>query len=257
MPGFWRQLFSNDHPVILAGPCAIENKSMYLQTARKLKEMGVHGLRGGVFKPRTSPYSFQGVGKKGLPWIKEAKEQTGLVTITEVMSPEQVGPVSEYADILQIGSRSMQNYPLLKEVGKTDMPVLLKRGMGSRLEELFYSAEYICSMGNTRIIFCERGIRTFETWTRFTFDINAIPIIKKETNLPIIADPSHGVGISKYVPSVALAALAAGADGILIEVHPCREVALSDGMQSLDFSEFEELLQRIHQLFPQESRLIQ
>ena len=219
--------------IIMAGPCAVESREQLLEAAWAAKEAGASVLRGGAFKPRTSPYSFQGLGEEGLRYLAEAREETGLPVVTEVMAPEQVSLVAQYADILQIGARNMQNYALLRAVGEAGHPVLLKRGMMATLEELLMSAEYILAQSNRRVMLCERGIRTFETYTRNTFDINAIPLLKQLTHLPVIADPSHGTGKWELVGAVARAAVAAGADGLLVEVHPHPEEALSDGRQSL------------------------
>jgi 3-deoxy-7-phosphoheptulonate synthase len=207
-----------------------------------VKEAGVKILRGGAFKPRTSPYSFQGLGEEGLEILAEIREETGMAIVTEVMAPEQVPLVARYADILQVGTRSMQNYSLLHAVGESGMPVLLKRGMMATLEELLLSAEYILSHGNWRVMLCERGIRTFEKYTRNTLDINAVPVLKGLTHLPVVVDPSHGTGKWQLVGAVAKAAVAAGADGLLIEVHPWPERALSDGAQSLKPENFTKLM---------------
>ncbi|MGB9765696.1 MAG: 3-deoxy-7-phosphoheptulonate synthase [Candidatus Saccharicenans sp.] len=231
-----------NHFVIMAGPCAVESREQILETAAALKEMGVKIIRGGAYKPRTSPYTFQGLKEKGLEYLKEVKEKTGLAIVTEVLSVEDVDKVSQVADILQVGARNMQNYPLLESLGKVDRPVLLKRGMMSTLEELLMSAEYILSNGNPRVILCERGIRTFEKCTRNTFDISAIPMLKKLSHLPVIADPSHGTGVRDLVIPVSKAALAAGANGLIVEVHPDPSSALSDGFQSLDFKSFGRML---------------
>ncbi len=227
---------------IMAGPCSVESRDQILSTAEIVRQAGGHLLRGGAFKPRTSPYSFQGMGEDGLKILAEAREATGLRIITEVMATEQVALVSEYADVLQIGTRNMQNYALLHEVGKSLKPVLLKRGMMSTIQELLMSAEYILSHGNGNIMLCERGIRTFETATRNTLDINAVPLLKELTHLPVIVDPSHATGKASLVRAVSLAAIAAGADGLLIEIHPEPENAMSDGDQSLDFDQFETLM---------------
>jgi len=234
--------------VIMAGPCAVESRQQLLETAWAVKEAGASILRGGAFKPRTSPYSFQGLGEEGLELLAEAREETGLAIITEVMGPEQVELVSRYADILQIGARNMQNYNLLHAVGASGMPALLKRGMMATLEELLMSAEYILSHDNYRVILCERGIRTFEQYTRYTLDINAIPVLKGLTHLPVIADPSHGTGRWELVQAVSRAAVAAGADGLLVEVHPHPEEALSDGAQSLRPKAFAELVRQARQI---------
>jgi 3-deoxy-7-phosphoheptulonate synthase len=228
--------------VIMAGPCAVESREQILETARIIKEAGGHLLRGGAFKPRTSPYSFQGLGEEGLQYLAQAREATGLAIVTEVMAPEQVPLVTQYANVLQVGTRNMQNYALLHAVGESGMPVLLKRGMMSTIEELLMSAEYILSHGNRRVILCERGIRTFETYTRNTLDINAIPVLKELTHLPIVVDPSHATGKWHLVNAVSKAAIAAGADGLIIEVHPSPELAMSDGAQSLRPTRFTELM---------------
>ncbi|MBN1876929.1 MAG: 3-deoxy-7-phosphoheptulonate synthase [Anaerolineae bacterium] len=228
--------------IIMAGPCAVEGRESLLETAEAVKESGAHVLRGGAFKPRTSPYSFQGLGEEGLRILAEARAQTGLPVITEVMAPEQVPLVASYADILQIGARNMQNYALLHAVGESHHPVMLKRGMMSTIEELLMSAEYILSHGNERVMLCERGIRTFETYTRNTLDINAVPLLKQLTHLPVIVDPSHGTGKWELVAPVSRAAIAAGADGLIIEVHPRPDEAMSDGGQSLKPKRFTELI---------------
>lgn len=230
---------------VMAGPCAIESREQILEIAQTLKEMGVKILRGGAYKPRTSPYSFQGLKEKGLEYLQEVKKETGLAVITEVMSPEDVEKVGKVADIFQIGARNMQNFPLLETVGKTDKPVLLKRGMMATVEELLMSAEYILSSRNPRVILCERGIRTFEQYTRNTFDISAIPLLKKLSHLPVIADPSHGTGLRELVSPVGKSAIVAGADGLLIEVHKDPSKAISDGFQTLDFPMFSKLLSEI------------
>jgi 3-deoxy-7-phosphoheptulonate synthase len=228
--------------VIMAGPCAVESREQILETARAVKAAGATVLRGGAFKPRTSPYSFQGLGLEGLKMLAEAGRETGLLVVTEVMAPEQVPLVSTYADVLQIGARNMQDYALLHAVGESQRPTLLKRGMMSTMEELLMSAEYILSHGNDRLILCERGIRTFETYTRNTLDINAVPLLKQLTHLPVFVDPSHGTGKWELVGPVARAAVAAGADGLIIEVHPRPEEAMSDGAQSLKPERFVQLM---------------
>lgn len=228
--------------IIMAGPCSVEGRTQIIETAHACKEAGAHILRGGAFKPRSSPYSFQGLGEEGLKYMAEAREQTGMPIITEVMEPNLVPLVCEYADILQIGARNMQNYALLHAVGESQHPVLLKRGMSSLIEEWLMCAEYILSHGNNRVMLCERGIRTFEKYTRNTFDINAIPVLKQLTHLPIIADPSHGTGKWEYVESVTKASVAAGADGVILEVHPSPEEAMSDGRQSLKPERFAQLV---------------
>ena len=238
-------LVGGGEPFIIAGPCSIESRSQLLETAHAVKEAGAHAIRGGAFKPRSSPYSFQGLGEEGLRYLAEASEETGLPVVTEVMEPALVPLVAEYADVLQIGTRNMQNYALLHAVGESQHPVLLKRGMSSLIEEWLMSAEYILSHGNTRVMMCERGIRTFENYTRNTFDLNAIPVLKHLTHLPVMADPSHATGKWEYVAGVTRGAIAAGADGVIIEVHPRPEEALSDGRQSLKPERFAELVQQI------------
>jgi 3-deoxy-7-phosphoheptulonate synthase len=231
--------------VIIAGPCAVEDRSQLLETAHAVREAGAHLLRGGAFKPRTSPYTFQGMGEEGLELLAEARQATGMPVVTEVMEPEKVKLVSEYADVLQIGARNMQNYALLHAAGASQKPVLLKRGMSATVEELLMAAEYILSHDNRRVILCERGIRTFETATRNTTDINAIPVLKSQTHLPVLLDPSHSTGYWEYVSSIALAGIAAGADGLMIEVHPDPQRALSDGMQSLKPERFAHLMSQV------------
>ncbi len=234
--------------IIMAGPCAVESRQQILETAIAVKEAGAHVLRGGAFKPRTSPYSFQGLGEKGLVLLAEARQATGLPIVTEVMSPEQLPLVMRYADVLQIGARNMQNYPLLHATGESGHPVLLKRGMMATIEELLMSAEYILSHGNNRVMLCERGIRTFERYTRNTTDINAIPVLKRLSHLPVILDPSHATGKWEYVTAVARAGIAAGADGLLVEVHPRPEDAASDGAQSLKPEKFAQLVQEVRRV---------
>jgi len=231
--------------IVMAGPCAVESHDQLLEAAWAVKEAGAHVLRGGVFKPRTSPYSFQGLGEEGLRLLAKARDETGLPVITEVMAPQQVPLVTTYADILQIGARNMQNYALLHAVGQAQRPVLLKRGMMSTIEELLMAAEYILSHGNDRIILCERGIRTFEKYTRNTLDISAVPLLKQLSHLPVVVDPSHATGKRELVEPVSQAAVAAGADGLLIEVHPHPEEALSDGAQSLEPDRFARLMRRL------------
>jgi 3-deoxy-7-phosphoheptulonate synthase len=230
--------------VFMAGPCAVESRDQILEIAHGVKEAGVDILRGGAFKPRTSPYSFQGLGETGLELLAQAKEETGLAIITEVMAPEQVPLVASVADILQIGTRNMQNYNLLHAVGESGKPVMLKRGMMSTMEELLMSAEYILSHGNYRVILCERGIRTFETYTRNTLDISAVPVLKQMTHLPVVIDPSHASGNWEWVEPLTLAGVAAGADGVIVEVHPHPDKALSDGAQSLRLERFHEMVNR-------------
>ena len=231
--------------VIMAGPCSVESRSQIIETAIACKEAGAHVLRGGAFKPRTSPYAFQGLGEEGLKYLAEAREATGMPIVTEVMEPGLVPLVCEYADILQIGARNMQNYALLHAAGESQYPVLLKRGMSSLIEEWLMCAEYILSHGNTRVMLCERGIRTFETYTRNTFDINAIPVAKQLSHLPVVADPSHATGKWEYVAAAAKASVAAGADGIIIEVHPRPDEAMSDGAQSLKPEKFAKLVREM------------
>ena len=231
-----------DEIVLIAGPCSVEDRTQLLETAQAVCEAGAHALRGGAFKPRTSPYSFQGLGEEGLELLAEAREVTGLPVVTEVMAPEQVSLVARYADVLQIGARNMQNYSLLHAAGESQHPVLLKRGMSATVEELLMAAEYILSHGNRRVILCERGIRTFETSTRNTTDINAIPVLKSLTHLPVVLDPSHSTGYWQFVNAIARAGIAAGADGLIVEVHNHPEVARSDGGQSLKPERFAELV---------------
>jgi len=228
---------------VMAGPCAVESRDQLLETARAVKEAGARVLRGGAFKPRTSPYSFQGLGEEGLRLLAEARAETGLPVVTEVMDSQMVPLTTTYADILQIGTRNMQNYALLHAVGEAQRPVLLKRGMMSTIEELLMAAEYILSHGNDRVILCERGIRTFERYTRNTLDISAVPLLKQLSHLPVVVDPSHGTGKWELVEPVSRAAVAAGADGLIIEVHPHPEKALSDGAQSLKPVRFASLMQ--------------
>ena len=228
--------------VVMAGPCSVESEKQLLSTAEAVGRAGARILRGGAFKPRSSPYAFQGLGVEGLKLLKKAREATGLAVITEVMSPDDVGVVSEYADILQIGARSMENFSLLEAVGKSHRPVLLKRGLCATLVDLLRSAQFVVENGNPNVILCERGIRTFETATRNTFDIAAIPVLNAVSHLPEIADPSHAAGYSDIVSILSVAASAVGADGILVEVHPAPEKALSDGGQSLTFSEFRSMM---------------
>jgi len=237
--------FGGPEVVIIAGPCSVENRTQLLETAEAVREAGAHVLRGGAYKPRTSPYSFQGMGEDGLQLLAEAREITGLAVVTEVMSIEQVDLVSRYADMLQIGARNMQNYNLLHAVGESQRPALLKRGMSATIDELLMSAEYILSHGNRQVVLCERGIRTYETATRNTTDINAIPVLKSRTHLPVVLDPSHSTGHWEYVDSIARAGVAAGADGLVIEVHPDPATALSDGGQSLKPERFAKLVKQV------------
>lgn len=234
--------FGSAEVVIIAGPCSVENREQMLETAKAVRSAGGVILRGGAFKPRSSPYNFQGLGEEGLKLLMEARKKTGLPIVTEVMDTRMVDLVAGYADILQIGSRNMQNYPLLKEVGMLRKPVLLKRGMMSTIEEFLLAAEYILNQGNEQVILCERGIRTFETTTRNTLDLGAVPMLKHLTHLPVIVDPSHGTGHRWMVPSMAKAAVAAGADELIMEVHYKPEEALCDGHQSLSPDEFARLM---------------
>ena len=227
---------------IMAGPCAVESREQVMETARAVEEAGAHIFRAGAYKPRTSPYSFQGLGQQALDLLAEVKAKTGLAIVSEVMAPEQVSQVAACVDILQIGTRNMQNFALLHAVGESGKPVLLKRGMMSTIEELLMSAEYILSHGNYRVMLCERGIRTFETSTRNTLDLSAVPVLKQYTHLPVIVDPSHATGNWEWVTPLSLAAIAAGADGLMIEVHPHPDKALSDGAQSLRPERFAELV---------------
>ena len=234
--------------VIIAGPCAVESRGQLMETALAIKEAGAQALRGGAYKPRTSPYSFQGLGEEGLELLAEARQLTGLPIITEVMAPEMVPLVAKYADVLQIGARNMQNYPLLHAAGESQHPVLLKRGIAATIDELLMAAEYILSHGNRRVMLCERGIRTFETSTRNTTDINAIPVLKSLTHLPVILDPSHSTGHAEYVIPVARAGIAAGADGLIVEVHCHPELALSDGGQSLKPEQFALMVKQVREI---------
>jgi len=235
--------------LVMAGPCAVENRETLLESARRLSEMGVTVLRGGAFKPRTSPYSFQGMGEEGLKLLAEAREETGMLVVTEVMTADKVELVARYADILQVGARNMQNFDLLKAVAEVDKPVILKRGLAATIDEWLMGAEYILGR-NQKVILCERGIRTFETKTRNTLDLNAVPVLKELTHLPVIVDPSHGTGVRRYVLPMSLAAMGAGADGLLIEVHPDPDHALSDGAQSLTFAELQRLLKALQSMAP-------
>jgi 3-deoxy-7-phosphoheptulonate synthase len=234
-----------DQVVLIAGPCAVESRSQLLETALAVKEAGAQALRGGAYKPRSSPYAFQGLGEEALEILAEARQLTGLPVVTEVMAPEMVPLVAKYADVLQIGARNMQNFALLHAAGESQQPVLLKRGIAATIEELLMAAEYILSHGNRRVILCERGIRTFETSTRNTTDINAVPVLKSLTHLPVILDPSHSTGRWEYVIPVARAAIAAGADGLIVEVHPNPAEALSDGGQSLKPERFATLVTQV------------
>lgn len=234
--------------VIMAGPCAVEGEGPLLEAARRVKECGAAILRGGAYKPRTSPYSFQGFEKEGLRFLKKAQQETGLLIVTEVVDPASVEEVAAYADILQVGTRNMQNFYLLKELGRVSRPVLLKRGMSATIEEWLMAAEYIMSGGNFQVILCERGIRTFETYTRNTLDLSAIPVVKELSHLPVIVDPSHATGRWKLVSSMSKASVAAGADGLLVEVHPAPQEALSDGPQSLSPEHFREMMDELREV---------
>jgi 3-deoxy-7-phosphoheptulonate synthase len=230
---------------IVAGPCSVESEEQILEVARGVKELGATFLRGGAFKPRTSPYEFQGLGESGLKLLALAREKTGLKVVTEVMDTDDLPLVADYADVLQLGARNMQNFSLLRRLGKLGKPVLLKRGASATIKEWLMAAEYIVSTGNYQVALCERGIRTFETMTRNTLDLNAVPVLKSLTHLPVIVDPSHGIGVRRHVPAMARAAVAAGADGLIIEVHPHPDQALSDGHQSLSLPEFADLMRAV------------
>jgi 3-deoxy-7-phosphoheptulonate synthase len=230
---------------VMAGPCSVESREQILEAAHAVKAAGAVMLRGGAFKPRTSPYEFQGLREEGLKLLALAREETGLRVVTEVKDTETLPMVAEYADVLQVGARNMQNYSLLEKLGTVDKPILLKRGLSATIREWLMAAEYIVSKGNHRVALCERGIRTFETMTRNTLDINAVPVLKALTHLPVIVDPSHGIGLRPHVPAIARAGIAAGADGLIIEVHPRPEKALSDGHQSLTPAEFAGLMKQV------------
>ncbi|MBF8437003.1 3-deoxy-7-phosphoheptulonate synthase [Halanaerobiaceae bacterium Z-7014] len=232
-------------PTIMAGPCAVESREQVMETAKAVRAAGATILRGGAYKPRTSPYSFQGLGEEGLQYLAEARKETGLKIVTEMMGLEQMEPVMEYTDIIQIGARNMQNYPLLSAIGELDKPVMLKRGMSATIREWLLAAEYIMEAGNHQVILCERGIRTFSEKTRNTLDLSSIPLVKELSHLPVIADPSHGTGMKKLVAPMSKAAIACGADGLILEVHPNPEEALSDGPQSLEPGEFSDLMQEL------------
>lgn len=231
--------------VIMSGPCAVESKEQLLSTAHAIKKAGAQILRGGAYKPRTSPYAFQGLEEEGLQYMKEAREETGLPVICEVTSLEAIEAAVKYVDMLQIGARNMQNFYLLKEAGKSGLPVLLKRGLSATIDEWLNASEYILAEGNPNVVLCERGIRTFETATRNTLDISAIPVIKEKSHLPIIVDPSHATGVRAYVKPLAKSSIAVGADGLMIETHPNPSIALSDGPQSLNFDQFEALMKEL------------
>jgi 3-deoxy-7-phosphoheptulonate synthase len=237
-----------EEPVVMAGPCSVEGEEMLLETAAFVASRGARMLRGGAFKPRTSPYSFQGLGEAGLRMLASAREATGLRVVSEVVTPADVGLVARYVDMLQVGTRNMQNYALLQEAGRSGKPVLLKRGMSSTIEEWLLAAEYILSQGNRDVILCERGIRTFETATRFTLDLNAVPLVRELSHLPVVVDPSQATGKWSLVGPMSLAAIAAGANGLIIEVHPTPNQALSDGAQSLDFNAFDRLMADVRRL---------
>lgn len=230
---------------VMAGTCSVENREITLEVARAIKAQGGQMLRGGAFKPRTSPYSFQGLGEEGLQILAEAREETGLPIVTEVMEPDQAELVASYADMLQIGSRNMANFPLLRRVATTGKPVLLKRGFSATVNEWLMSAEYILAGGNDQVVLCERGIRAFDTSTRFTLDLNAVPLVKQLTHLPVIVDPSHGVGIRELVPQMALAGVAAGADGLIVEIHPDPDSSLSDADQTISLDSFERMMDSV------------
>lgn len=238
-------VIGGNHFIVMAGPCSVESEEQILETAEAVKAAGAKILRGGAFKPRTSPYSFQGMEEEGLKLLALAREKTGLPIVTEVVNPRDVELVAKYADVMQVGARNVQNFALLKMLGQLDKPILLKRGMATTIQEYLMSAEYILSEGNRRVILCERGIRTFETATRNTLDISAIPVLKEQTHLPVIVDPSHATGHASLVPSMCYAAIAAGCDGLIVEVHPHPETAASDGPQSLRPKEFMAMMEKL------------
>jgi 3-deoxy-7-phosphoheptulonate synthase len=229
-------------PVVIAGPCSVESREQILETARAVRAAGADMLRGGAYKPRTSPYDFQGLGTEALDLLRETREETGLPIVTETMSTEDVDAISEAADMLQVGARNMQNFPLLRRLAKANRPILLKRGPSATVKEWLLAAEYLLAGGNPNVVLCERGIKTFETETRNTLDLSSVALVKELSHLPVIADPSHGTGRRSLIPAMSRAALAAGADGLLIEVHPCPERALSDGPQSMDIPGFSEMM---------------
>jgi 3-deoxy-7-phosphoheptulonate synthase len=241
-------LIGGEEPIVMAGPCSVENEAMLLETARFVASNGARVLRGGAFKPRTSPYSFQGLGEEGLRMLAAARDETGLRVVSEVVTPLDVEMVARHVDMLQVGTRNMQNYALLQEVGRSGKPVLLKRGMSSTVEEWLLAAEYVLSRGNRDVVLCERGIRTFETSTRFTLDLNSVPLVRELSHLPVVVDPSQGTGRWSLVRPMSLAAVAAGAQGLIIEVHPRPNEALSDGAQSLDFESFGRLMRELRRL---------
>ena len=249
-------VIGNGTIVVMAGPCSVESREQILLSAELVKKAGAKILRGGAFKPRTSPYAFQGLEEEGLKLLAEAREKTGLLIITEVITPTDVPLVADYADILQVGARNMQNFALLKDIGKLKKPVLLKRGQSSTLKELLMSAEYIMSQGNEQVILCERGIRTFEEYTRNTSDLSAVPALKELSHLPVIVDPSHGTGVRSLVTPLAKAAIAVGADGLIIEMHPHPETAFSDGAQSLTPEQFGSLMDWVRKLALLENKIL-
>lgn len=234
--------FGGGEPVVIAGPCAVESREQIRQTADAVQACGARMLRGGAFKPRTSPYDFQGLGEEGLGFLKEAADRAGIPCVTEVMQPSDVELVARYADMLQVGARNMQNFSLLAALGACQKPVLLKRGFGATLQEWLLAAEYLLAAGNSRVVLCERGVRTFDPWVHYALDLTSIPALREATHLPVLVDPSHASGRRSYVAPLARAALAAGADGVMIEVHPDPESALSDGAQSLSLAEFRALM---------------
>lgn len=244
----------NSQFVVMAGPCSVETREQIVLSAEQVKQAGAHILRGGAFKPRTSPYSFQGLEEEGLKLLAEAREKTGLPFVTEVVHPGDVQLIEDYADMFQIGARNMQNFALLKEVGRAKKPVLLKRGMSCTYKELLMSAEYIMSQGNYNVVLCERGIRTFEDYTRNTFDLTAVPALKELSHLPVVVDPSHGTGVRSLIPPMAKAAIPVGADGLIIEVHPNPEKAFSDGAQSLTPVQFTNLMNELRKYAPLENK---
>jgi 3-deoxy-7-phosphoheptulonate synthase len=231
--------------VVMSGPCSVESREQIVSIAKDVRDAGARILRGGAFKPRTSPYAFQGLGVEGLKLLAEARAETGLPVITEIMDTKDLEVIEKYADCLQVGARNMQNFALLKEVGRSKLPVMLKRGMSATIKDLLMSAEYILNEGNFNVLLCERGIRTFETYTRNTLDLNAVPVLKRETHLPVVVDPTHGVGLREHVTAMALAAVAAGADSLMVEVHNSPELAKSDGEQALLPGEFADLVERV------------
>lgn len=237
-----------NEPTVIAGPCSVESLEQIIEVAEGVKASGANMLRGGAFKPRSSPYSFQGLGETGLKYLAEARERTGLPVVSEVMEIDTLAMMCEYVDVLQVGARNMQNYPLLRAIGKTQKPVLLKRGLSATIEEWLMSAEYVLSEGNPNVILCERGIRTFETYTRNTLDLNAVPVVQHLSHLPILVDPSHGVGKWQYVTAMARAGIAAGANGLIVEVHPNPKEAFSDGEQSLTLESFTNMMNEVQRL---------